>query len=276
MRKYVLLLKYLIGLWDNDEKAFQIGSHMHEFDMDDMYFLSGLLRRGTPILFSGHRSSPRLTKAYVAQYCVLGSHFLGGRIVIKDLMDLSLRSILFAITRLVGSTSPHLASKSQISYVIQCLEPRIFNWSVEFLMKIKEHISKCQKCRQKQFGYKSFLVSFFLERVPQMQPQVPLISCPTIEPRMEQWMSLSSRLGNEPLTFLFTIDFFAWWGRQLVVIEDFPYAGVEFRGNANLVLLEGTQWDASGTKDHNLVNFVFVFICFWLYDEGSKSFFFIM
>jgi hypothetical protein len=117
------------------------------------------------------------------------------------------------------------------------------------------------------------LVSFFLEWVPQMQPQVALIACPATEPHMERWTSLSPRLGNEPSAFRFTVDFFAWWRRQLVVIEDFPYVGVDFRGSADLVLPEGIQWDASGTKDHNLVTIFFLFfICFWLYDEGSKSF----
>jgi hypothetical protein len=58
-----------------------------------------------------------------------------------------------------------------------------------------------------------------------------------------------------------------------VVIEDFPYAGVNFRGNVDLVLLEGIQWDASGMRNHNLVTiFFWFFICFLFYNERSKSF----
>jgi hypothetical protein len=90
---------------------------------------------------------------------------------------------------------------------------------------------------------------------------------------MERWVSLSPRLGNEPLTFRFTADLFAWWRRKLLVIEDFPYVGVDFRGSENLLLPEDTHWDPSSMKDHKLVMIFFVFICFWLYDEGSKSFF---
>jgi hypothetical protein len=95
--------------------------------MDDVYFLMGISKMGEPILLSGHKSTPQPTKAYVTQYCVSGSHLVGGRIVIKYVMDVSLRSILFSMTKLVGSTSSHLASKSQISYSIQCLEPIVFN-----------------------------------------------------------------------------------------------------------------------------------------------------
>jgi hypothetical protein len=66
--------------------------------------------------------------------------------VIKDVRDLALRSILFSIIKLEGSTNAHLASKSQISYAIQCLEPKLFNWSVRFLRNVKEQISKCKTC----------------------------------------------------------------------------------------------------------------------------------
>jgi hypothetical protein len=64
--------------------------------------------------------------------------------------------------------------------------------------------------------------------------------------------------------------------RQIVVIEDFPYVGVDFKGNVDLMLPEGTWWDVSGTKDHNFVTIFCFFIFFWLHDEGSKSFDFIM
>lgn len=147
--------------------------------------------------------------------------------------------ILFTITKLAGSTSPHLASKSQMAYAVECLEPKLFNWCVGFLTNVKDQISRCRTGRHKQFGYGSFLVSFFLERVQQMEQHVAFIEHTASEPRMERWTSLSPRLGNEPSAFRFTADFFAWWRRQIVMIEDYPYAGVDFRGSADLVLPEG-------------------------------------
>jgi len=175
------------------------------------------------------------------------------------MMDLSLQYILFSITKLTGSTSAYLASKSEIFDVIQFLEPRIFNWSAVFLRNIKEHISKYGTGKHKQFWYGSFIVSFFLERVP----QVTLIPRPATEFYMERWMSLSPRLGNEPSTFRFTTDFFAWLRRYLVVIEDFLYVGVEFRGSIDLVIPKGAKWDASGTKYHKLVT-IYIYIYMFL------------
>jgi hypothetical protein len=51
---------------------------------------------------------------------------------------------------------------------------------------------------------------------------------------MERWTSLSPRLGNEASTFKFTADFFTWWRRKLIVIEDFPYARSGFSGQCRL------------------------------------------
>jgi hypothetical protein len=68
---------------------------------------------------------------------------------------------------------------------------------------------------------------------------------------MERWTSLSSRLATD-IEFKFTVDFFAWWRRKLIIIEDFPYARVYFQGSVELVLPEGIDWDVSGTKP-NLV-----------------------
>ena len=65
---------------------------------------------------------------------------------------------------------------------------------------------------------------------------------------------MSSILGTDS-ELKFTADFFAWWRRQLIVIEDFPYVGVDFQGSVDLVLLEGIDWDVSGTKPNLVMYF---------------------
>jgi hypothetical protein len=163
MRKEVLLLEYLIGLWDDVEHHFAFGHTCSRLSLMMCTFLWAYRGEGLLSSCSGHRETPQPTEAYVVEHCIPGSRLVGGRIVIKYVRDLALRSILFAITKLAGSISAHLASKSQMSYALQCVEPRLFNWSAGFLQNVKEHISKCMTGRQKQFGYGSFLVLFFLE-----------------------------------------------------------------------------------------------------------------
>ena len=38
-------------------------------------------------------------------------------------------------------------------------------------------------------------------------------------------------------------EFFRWLRRQLIVVEDWPYAGTNFTGDPDLPLPEGDDWD---------------------------------
>jgi hypothetical protein len=116
-----------------------------------------------------------------------------------------------------------------------------------------EQITRCKAGKQKQFGYGSFLVSFFLERIPLMQPQIALSIQPVGEPCMERWTNMSPRLGTDS-EFKFIGDLFAWLGCQLIMIEDFPYAGVDFRGSMDLVLPDGVDWNASCEKPRMILS----------------------
>jgi hypothetical protein len=112
MKREVLLLEHMIGLWDVAEQGFCIGTQPLTIELEDAYFLTGLSKRGVPISFTGQRALPDQVDVYLARHCVLGARLVGGRIPIKDIRDLPLRSILFAITSVTGSTSARLASRS--------------------------------------------------------------------------------------------------------------------------------------------------------------------
>ena len=53
-------------------------------------------------------------------------------------------------------------------------------------------------------------------------------------------------------------DFYIWWERQLPALEQFPYAGMDFRGDPDLVLPPGGAWGELG-KQFLLFN---IFKCF--------------
>jgi hypothetical protein len=89
-----------------------------------------------------------------------------------------------------------------------------------------------------------------------MQPQISLVAWPVGEPHMERWTILSLRLGSDS-EFRFTSDFFAWLRRQLIMIEYFPYARVDFQGSMDLILSVGEDWDASGEKPKMIFSSVF-------------------
>jgi hypothetical protein len=263
MRKQTALLNLIVGMWNVDDQAFHVGPHVLRLELEDIYFLTGLSKRGAPLILSSPRPSEYSTEDYVDTFCREGTRKVSGKIPIKNVEDRCLQSILYTICKLSGSTGSHVALKSQMALGIECLEPKIFNWSSAVLVNLKDQLSRCRNGKQKLFGYGSILVSFFLERVPLLRPHMVLPPPSPTEPRMERWTSLMPRLetGGRDV-FAYNDGFFAWWEMQVPVIEDFPYAGMDFRNDVSLALPEGAQWDASGILSPILNLFVTILKCF--------------
>ena len=53
MKKEILLLEHIIILWDVAEQGFWIRTQLLTIELEDVYFLTSLSRRGVPIAFSG-------------------------------------------------------------------------------------------------------------------------------------------------------------------------------------------------------------------------------
>ena len=57
---------------------------------------------------------------------------------------------------------------------LECMDPKIFNWSEALIMSLKDQLTKFCWGDFEKFGYSSIVVSFFLDRVPLLLPQVAL------------------------------------------------------------------------------------------------------
>ena len=69
------------------------------------------------------------------------------------------------------------------------------------------------------------------------------------EPRMVRWVALMARHAAEGVEVVrFPSTYFRWLERQIFVIEDFPYAGIDFCNDREMTLPAGEQWDDSGKK----------------------------
>jgi hypothetical protein len=144
MKKEILLLEHIIILWDVTKQGFRIGTQLLTIELEHVYFLTGLSKIGAPIALFGQRALPEQVGVYLAHHCVPEERLVGGRIPIKDIRELPLWYIFFSITSVTRSTSAHLASRSQIAYGVQFLEPTLFNWSAGFLQNVKEQVSRCR------------------------------------------------------------------------------------------------------------------------------------
>lgn len=163
MRKQVLLLENLIKMWDHIDQAFHVAPHILSVEIKDVYFLIGLSMRGAWTILIVHRGTNLSTDEYIARYYIVVTQKSSENIMIKDIVSHPLLMILFTITKLVGSNGPHLASKAQMAYVLEFLEPKVFNWHEYFLVNFKDQVTKFRIGKHKQFGYGSFIVSFLLE-----------------------------------------------------------------------------------------------------------------
>jgi hypothetical protein len=245
MKANVRLLERLIDYWDVDEEAFMIDQMPLRIEVEDIYFITGLSRRGEVVHSRGRTRNSLSVDDYVHIYCP-GHRKVGSQIAIPTVESLSLRIILFTIARVNGSSSLHQASRVNMSVAVDCLTT-VFDWCTPLLSNMKEQLTSIRRGKTKNFGYGTILCTFFFEKVPALRPRVAVpISSPR-DPRMGRWADLMKRLGGgEVPRNAFDDDFFAWWEQQIIAIDDYPYAGLDFRGDPDLVLPPDAAWGEIG------------------------------
>lgn len=121
-----------------------------------------------------------------------------------------MRIILWMIVCLKGPKRYHVATKSQLLLAIDCFQPHIFNWCKGVLHQVKAELAACKTRAQREFGYGTLIVSFFLERLPVLRPQMSLGLAGPRETRQRRWDSLIHRTRGGPIRHFFEDDFFEW------------------------------------------------------------------
>jgi hypothetical protein len=121
MRAQVRLLEHLVQMWDPYQQAFHMGMHTLTIDIEDIYFLTGLSRRGSYVSLTGSRRGGRKMNEYCRYYCVPEAERREGKVAIWGVTDITLRTILLTIAQMAGSASPHMALKSYFQYALECL-----------------------------------------------------------------------------------------------------------------------------------------------------------
>ena len=156
------------------------------------------------------------------------------------------------ITRAVGSQAQHEASKNHLRLAFDYLNPTMFNLAEAVTVSMKRQLTNYRRGRTKQFGYSSILLPLMFERVPALQLQDMALDPPgPHETRATRWAHVMPQGGGgRPVAW--GIYFQAWLERQTIFVEDWPYAGMDFRGDPDMLLLAGEQWD-DGDKALDLI-----------------------
>jgi hypothetical protein len=134
---------------------------------------------------------------------------------------------LYTIARMVGIKTPHMAIQRDLQYSLECMEPHVFNWSDGVLRSMKKQLTKCRRGDLKQFRYRSILVSFFLERVPNLRLQVEWGILAPQDPRMKRWCDLMDQHVTGPI-IRYKEVFFDWLGLQVLMVDDYAYDDLDF------------------------------------------------
>ena len=81
------------------------------------------------------------------------------------------------------------------------------------------------------------IVSFILQQVPHMRPQVTITRLDPEYLRMFASVTAMPRLGGGGPKVTYYSRFFHWLRNQLLMVEDYAYEGADFQNDLELVLL---------------------------------------
>jgi len=247
MKAQKQLLRKLIEYWDPVDESFTLDEDPLHLEVDDIYFLTGLSRRGQEISLTGIGPKDLLTvREYTALYCTPDTRVNSSGVPIRFIRDLGLRAIVYTINRMAGSAAGHLATRPYMGLALSCLEPQLYDWCSAVRSSMVKQLTACHEGQKKEFGYGSLLCSFFFEKVPGLQPKMVIEPSPPMAPRMLRWGVHFFRLGGGVGARFYDEAFFSWWDRQVMAIDDYCFADVDFRNDPELVLPPDAQWGRIG------------------------------
>jgi len=178
---------------------------------------------------------------------------------IKTISHPELKVIAFTITKLYRSAALHVATGFQMWMAVDCYQAIIFNWCEAVLANVKGQLTRAKNGKLKNFGYGFLVVSFGLERVPMLVPQHLSVGAGLPEePKLMRWVVVMARHPEEGSEVVrFPLEYFHWLENQVFAIQDFPYVGMDYRGDPDMALPPGEKWDDLGKIILNIFYFIF-------------------
>ena len=143
LRAQPLLLQCMVGMWDLDSQCSMVRYQALDIEVDDIYFLTGLSRRGQSVYFDGRGGGGESVDSYVSDLCVEGTRKQVEKLPIQHVTNIPLETILFTVARLAGSASAHLDSKSQILISLRAINGVVFDSCSSLLANLKDQLTRC-------------------------------------------------------------------------------------------------------------------------------------
>ena len=67
------LLEHILRMWNPEQQHFEVWDYILIVEVEDIYFLTGLSRRGAPISLIGSRGGDITTQEYIDRHCIPGT-----------------------------------------------------------------------------------------------------------------------------------------------------------------------------------------------------------
>jgi hypothetical protein len=143
MRAQMRLLEMLVGYSDPDRNIFILDGQPLRIEVEDIYFLTGLSRRGEVVDLKsrGARSGMKIEE-YIDAHYVAGTPKVGSQIPIWAISNLNLKIIVLILTRITGSASLHQESRSLMFYAVQCTIPTVYDSCTSLLTNMKGQLTE--------------------------------------------------------------------------------------------------------------------------------------
>jgi hypothetical protein len=222
------LLNALVDYWHPDAEAFMIEGQSLVPTTEDIYFLTGLSRRGEPVNFQTFPAGPSKVSELIVEYCEAGTDQGSSSIPVSRITSLTLQTILSLIGQITGCMAVHQASCAQMNCAVQCMNAQIYDWSTTLLASMTGQLTTCRQRTHRNFGFGTILCSFFFERVPCFSPRMTVQGHLATFPAVCRWAALLPRQGGGRTMEAFNDEFFTRLSWQIPAIEDYPYAGIDF------------------------------------------------
>jgi hypothetical protein len=197
MRAQVRLLEMLVGYWDLDSKRFILDGQPLRIEVEDIYLLKGISRRGEVVDLKSHGAGSGIkVKEYIKAHCVAGTPMVGSQIPIRAIGNLSLKIIVLVLTNIIGLDSLHQASRPLMFYSLECVRPTMYDWCTSLLTNMKGQLTECKQEEKRNFGFASILCSLFFEWIPSLGPRVEINPRGPSDPTMVRWVEFMRRQGG--------------------------------------------------------------------------------
>jgi hypothetical protein len=176
-------------MWSPDQHCFLVRGEQIPFTMvEDVYFLTGLPFRGTPLPADPVLSRDTHMQTVTERYCS-GEHYMTGMSVSISGIDALLhRCIAAMIVRVYGSRATHRISGGEFFLMERVVAVRErFSWGLTLHAQMIAQLDRCRSTGTGEFAFGSILVAYFLERVSMLRPRVLLEAPGVRELCLRRW-----------------------------------------------------------------------------------------